>query len=35
MGDGSLVAYSGGVHRSPLDPGPDETPFDAVRRALA
>ncbi len=34
MGDGSLIAYSGGVRRSTLEPGGDETPFDAVRRAL-
>ena len=34
MGDGSLVAYRGGVRREELDPG-QEGPFEAVRRALA
>ena len=31
MGDGSLVAFAGGVGRRPLEPGEGETPFDAVR----
>jgi hypothetical protein len=33
MGDGSLVAYRGGVRREELDPGQDG-PFEAVRKAL-
>lgn len=32
MGDGSLVAYSGGIRKRPLDEGGD--PFEAVRKAL-
>ena len=34
MGDGSVVAFRGGLHRTPLEPRHDETPYDAVRRAL-
>ncbi len=34
MGDGSLVAFAGGVRRRPLEPGPDETPYEAVRARL-
>lgn len=34
MGDGTLVAYEGGMHRSELDPGQDG-PFAAVRKALS
>lgn len=34
MGDGSFVAFSGGMARTPLEPGHNETAFDAVRRAL-
>jgi hypothetical protein len=34
MGDGSLVAFAGGVGRRPLDAGDDETAFDEVRREL-
>ena len=34
MGDGTLVAYRGGVRREELDPGQDG-PFEAVRQALA
>ena len=34
MGDGTLVAFTGGMRRVELDPG-DRGPFDAVRRALA
>jgi hypothetical protein len=33
MGDGTLVAYRGGVRREELDPG-QEGPFEAVRKAL-
>ena len=33
MGDGTLVAYRGGVGREELDPG-QEGPFEAVRRVL-
>ena len=31
-GDGSFVAYTGGIRKTPLDDAPD--PFEAVRRAL-
>ncbi len=34
MGDGTLVAYQGGVRRDELDPGQDG-PFEAVRKALS
>lgn len=34
MGDGTLVAYQGGIRRDELDPGRDG-PFEAVRRALS
>ena len=34
MGDGTLIAYEGGVRRDELDPGQDG-PFDAVRTALS
>ncbi|MGH2953452.1 MAG: hypothetical protein ACRDK9_05445 [Solirubrobacterales bacterium] len=34
MGDGSLVAYAGGIRRRTLAPGAGESHFDAVRRAL-
>jgi hypothetical protein len=34
MGDGTFVAFSGGVRRTELDPGRDG-PFEAVRRALS
>ena len=34
MGDGSIIAFAGGIGRRPLEPRDDETPFDAVRRAL-
>jgi hypothetical protein len=34
MGDGSLVAFSGGVTREPLKVRGRESEFDAVRRAL-
>jgi len=33
MGDGTLVAYRGGVQREELDPG-QKGPFEAVRKAL-
>jgi len=33
MGDGTLVAFQGGMHRSELDPG-QRGPFEAVRKAL-
>jgi hypothetical protein len=35
MGDGRLVAYAGGTGRRPLELEEGESPFDAVRRALA
>jgi len=35
MGDGSLVAFTGGLGRTPLEARDGETAFDAVRRALA
>jgi hypothetical protein len=34
MGDGSLVAFAGGVGRRRLDPQAGETVFDAIRREL-
>jgi len=34
MGDGTLVAYEGGVRRDELDPG-QRGPFDAVRESLS
>ena len=34
MGDGSLVAFEGGIHRHALEPRDGESPFDAVRRVL-
>jgi hypothetical protein len=34
MGDGSLVAYAGGIRKEPLEPR-GEDPFAAVRKALA
>jgi hypothetical protein len=34
MGDGTFVAFSGGMRRTELDPG-DRGPFEAVRRALS
>jgi hypothetical protein len=34
MGDGSVVAYAGGMGRRQLEPPPDESAFDAVRREL-
>ena len=33
MGDGTFVAYRGGMRRAELDPGQDG-PFEAVREAL-
>ena len=33
MGDGTLIAYRGGVRREELDPG-QKGPFEAVRKAL-
>jgi hypothetical protein len=35
MGDGTLVPYAGATRRRSLELEADETPFDAVRRALA
>ncbi len=35
MGDGTIVAYTGGVTRSPLEPRGNESAFDAVRRRLS
>ena len=34
MGDGTLVAFRGGVRRTELEPGTDG-PFEAIRRALS
>ena len=34
MGDGSVVPYSGGMGRRQLEPRPDESAFEAVRREL-
>lgn len=34
-GDGSLVAYRGGMRREELEPEGRDTPFDAVRETLA
>jgi hypothetical protein len=34
MGDGTFVAFSGGMRRTELDPG-SGGPFEAVRRALS
>ena len=34
MGDGTLVAFAGGMRRRTLEPDPDETHFDVVRREL-
>ena len=34
MGDGTFVAFSGGMRRTELDPG-SQGPFAAVRRALS
>jgi hypothetical protein len=35
MGDGSVVAFEGGIHRNVVEPRDGESPFDAVRRVLA
>jgi hypothetical protein len=35
MGDGALVPFVGVVRKEPLEPGDGESPFDAVRTALA
>ena len=34
MGDGTLVPYAGATRRRSLELEADETPFDAVKRAL-
>jgi hypothetical protein len=34
MGDGTFVAFRGGIRRTELDPG-NHGPFDAVRRAFS
>lgn len=34
MGNGALVPFRGGVRRRPLEPGPGETPYDAIESAL-
>jgi hypothetical protein len=33
-GDGSIVAWTGGVRRSAVEPRDGETPYDALRRAV-
>lgn len=35
MGDGSVVAFRGGVGRRPLEPREGESPFDAVGHELS
>ena len=35
MGDGTIVAFRGGVTRTPLEPRGNESAFDAVRRQLS
>jgi hypothetical protein len=35
MGDGSLIPYAGLIRKRKLDPSSGESPFDAVREALA
>ena len=35
MGDGALVPYTGVVRKRKLEPGRDQSAFDAVREALA
>jgi hypothetical protein len=35
MGDGSVVAFEGGIGRTPLEERDGESPFEAIRRALA
>ncbi len=35
MGDGSVLAFKGGVGRRPLETRADESPFDAVRHELS
>jgi len=35
MGDGTLVPFTGVVRKEPLEVGDGESPFDAVRTALA
>jgi len=35
MGDGGIVAFRGGVARSPLEPSDGESPFELVAEALA
>jgi hypothetical protein len=34
MGDGGLVPYRGVVRKRKLEPGSDQSAFDAVREAL-
>lgn len=34
MGDGALVPYAGAVRKHTLEPGGDQSAFDAVREAL-
>ncbi len=34
LGDGSMIAFRGGIRRVPIEPGADQSVFDAVRGAL-
>jgi hypothetical protein len=34
-GDGEFVPFRGGIGRAAIEPGPDQTPFDAVRETLS